>query len=37
MAMLLYNSNSASPGFRGDLLRAKWLKELGEKRKPKGE
>ncbi len=34
MAMFLYNSNTNSPGYPGDLLRAKWLKELGEKRKP---
>ncbi len=37
MAMLLYHSNASSPGYAGDLLRAKWLKELGEKRKPGGE
>ena len=34
MAIFLYNSNATSPGYFGDLLRAKWLKELGEKRKP---
>jgi hypothetical protein len=34
MAILLYESNTASPGYLGDLLRAKWLKELGEKQKP---
>ncbi|MFZ1933453.1 MAG: hypothetical protein WCB27_04380 [Thermoguttaceae bacterium] len=37
LAMLLYHSNPSSPGYAGDLLRAKWLKELGEKRKPAGE
>jgi hypothetical protein len=37
MAMLLYHSNVSSPGYGGDLLRAKWLRELGEKRKPAGE
>jgi hypothetical protein len=37
MAMFLYNSNTSSPGYPGDLLRARWLKELGEKRKPASE
>jgi hypothetical protein len=37
LAILLYISNSASPGYLGDVLRAKWLKELGEKGKPGGE
>ena len=37
MAMLLDNSDSGSPGHPGDLLRAKWLKELGEKQKSPGE
>ena len=37
MAMLLYHSNVSSSGYGGDLLREKWLKELGEKRKPAGE
>jgi tetratricopeptide (TPR) repeat protein len=36
-AVLLYRSNSASPGYHGDLLRAKWLRELSEKRKPESE
>jgi hypothetical protein len=34
-AILLYGSNAASPGYEGDLLRAKWLRELAEKRPPK--
>jgi hypothetical protein len=29
-AMLLYNSNASSPGYLGDLLRAKWLAEQAE-------
>jgi hypothetical protein len=33
-AALLYGSNAISPGYDGDLLRAKWLRELGEKGKP---
>jgi hypothetical protein len=37
MAMFLYNSNTSSPGYPGDILRARWLKELGEKRKPASE
>ena len=34
MAIFLYGSNTNSPGYPGDLLRAKWLKELGAKGKP---
>ena len=30
-AILQYDSNASSPGYLGDLLRAKWLKEEGEK------
>jgi len=37
LAILLYGSNTASPGYPGDVLRAKWLTELGEKRKPESE
>ena len=37
MAIFLYTSNTTSPGYAGDLLRARWLKELGEKRKPEKE
>ncbi len=37
MAVFLYDSNTSSPGYPGDLLRAKWLKELAGKRKPAGE
>jgi hypothetical protein len=33
-AILLYGSSSAFPGYEGDLLRAKWLRELTEKGKP---
>jgi hypothetical protein len=33
-AILLYGSNSAYSGCEGDLLRAKWLRELSEKGKP---
>ena len=29
LAILLYGSNTASPGYPGDVLRAKWLQELG--------
>jgi hypothetical protein len=34
-AILLYGSNADSAGYEGDLLRAKWLRELGEKQPPK--
>jgi hypothetical protein len=37
MAIFIYRSNTDSPGYRGDALRAKWLTELGEKRKPVSE
>jgi hypothetical protein len=37
LAMLLYNSNVSSIGYAGDALRARWLKEMGGKRKPAGE
>lgn len=30
-AILLYGSDVASPGYQGDLLRAKWLRELSDK------
>ena len=33
-AILLYGGNTASPGYMGDLLRARWLRELGEKSTP---
>jgi hypothetical protein len=36
-AILIYASNTASPGAEGDLLRAKWLRKLGEKAKPEKE
>jgi tetratricopeptide (TPR) repeat protein len=37
LAIFLYTSNTNSPGYFGDLLRAKWLKELGAKGKPASE
>lgn len=33
-AILTYGTNAESPGYDGDLLRAKWLEELGAKKKP---
>ena len=35
-AILQYDSNAGSPGYLGDLLRAKWLKEQGGRRKGEG-
>ena len=35
-AILQYGSNDASPGYLGDLLRAKWLREKGGPRKAEG-
>jgi hypothetical protein len=36
-AVLQYESNESSPGYLGDLLRAKWLKKGAEKKKTNGE
>jgi hypothetical protein len=37
LAIIIYKSNTASPGYPGDLLRAKWLIDLGAKPKAESE
>jgi hypothetical protein len=34
LATLLYTSDTSVPGYEGNILRAKWLEELAEKKKP---